>query len=301
MSVTITPPRNLTRRSRRQRRDRAETAGQVGFMRGGPITYAILAVVVIVSVFPFYWTIVAASRSNADIAQVPPPLLPGANLVSNLDKALTQVNMGKAILNSAIVSGSIALGTVLFCTLAGFAFAKLRFRGRNLLLLITIGTLMVPPQLGIIPLFMLIAKLHWVNQLQAVILPTLVSGFGVFFMRQYLSEALPIELLEAGRVDGASTFRIFWRIVLPIARPAMAVLGMLTFMQAWNDFFWPIIALTQDNPTVQVALLGLGQGYVPDQSIIMAGTLIGTLPLVAVFLLLGRQIVGGIMHGAIKG
>jgi cellobiose transport system permease protein len=148
---------------------------------------------------------------------------------------------------------------------------------------------------------MLIAKLHWVNQLQAVILPTLVSGFGVFFMRQYLSEALPIELLEAGRVDGASTFRIFWRIVLPIARPAMAVLGMLTFMQAWNDFFWPIIALTQDNPTVQVALLGLGQGYVPDQSIIMAGTLIGTLPLVAVFLLLGRQIVGGIMHGAIKG
>jgi cellobiose transport system permease protein len=302
MSVTITPPRNLTRRPRGRRRDRAETAaGQVGFMRGGPITYATLAVVAIVSVFPFYWTIVAASTSNADIARVPPPLLPGGNLASNIDKALTQVNMGKAILNSTIVSGSVALGTVLFCTLAGFAFAKLRFRGRNLLLLITIGTLMVPPQLGIIPLFMLIAKLHWVNQLQAVILPTLVSGFGVFFMRQYLSEALPIELLEAGRVDGASTFRIFWRIVLPIARPAMAVLGMLTFMQAWNDFFWPIIALTQDNPTVQVALLGLGQGYVPDQSIIMAGTLIGTLPLVAVFLLLGRQIVGGIMHGAIKG
>jgi cellobiose transport system permease protein len=302
MSVTITPPRNLTRRSRRPRRDRAETAtGQVGFMRGGPITYAILAVVVIVSVFPFYWTIVAASTSNADITRVPPPLLPGGNLAANLGKALTQVNMAKAILNSAIVSGSIALGTVLFCTLAGFAFAKLRFRGRNLLLLITIGTLMVPPQLAIIPLFMLIAKLHWVNQLQAVILPTLVSGFGVFFMRQYLSEALPVELIEAGRVDGASTLRIFWRIVLPIARPAMAVLGMLTFMQAWNDFFWPIIALTQDNPTVQVALLGLGQGYVPDQSIIMAGTLIGTLPLVAVFLLLGRQIVGGIMHGAIKG
>jgi cellobiose transport system permease protein len=298
MSVTTIPPRLLTRR----RRDRAGAGeGQVGFMRGGPITYALLAVVVIVSAFPFYWTIVAASTSNADIARVPPPLLPGGNLVSNFHKALTQVNMAKAVLNSTIVSGSIALGTVLFCTLAGFAFAKLRFRGRNLLLLVTIGTLMVPPQLGIIPLFMLIARLHWVNQLQAVILPTLVSGFGVFFMRQYLSEALPTELLEAGRVDGASTLRIFWRIVLPIARPAMAVLGMLTFMQAWNDFFWPIIALTQENPTVQVALLGLGQGYVPDHSIIMAGTLIGTLPLVAVFLLLGRQIVGGIMHGAIKG
>src|SRR5919198_267710 len=176
-----------------------------------------------------------------------------------------------------------------------------RRRGRNILLFITIGTLMVPPQLGIIPLFMLIAKLHWVNQLQAVILPTLVSAFGVFFMRQYLGEALPVELLEAGRGDGASTFRIFWRIVLPIARPAMAVLFMLTFVQAWNDFFWPIIALTQDNPTVQVALLGLGQGYVPDHSIILAGALISTLPLLAVFLLLGRQIIGGIMQGAIKG
>jgi cellobiose transport system permease protein len=294
MTVT-TIPRRLAGRGARERRHRA------GFLQGGPITYAILAVVALISIFPMYWTVVAASTSNSEIARVPPPLLPGPNLISNFHKAITQVNMAKAILNSVIVSGSIALGTVLFCTLAGFAFAKLRFRGRNLLLLITIGTLMVPPQLGIIPLFMLIAKLHWVNQLQAVILPTLVSAFGVFFMRQYLSEALPTELLEAGRVDGASTLRIFWRIVLPIARPAMAVLGMLTFMQAWNDFFWPIIALTQDNPTVQVALLGLGQGYVPDHSIIMAGTLIGTLPLIAVFLLLGRQIVGGIMQGAIKG
>jgi cellobiose transport system permease protein len=294
MTVT-TIPRRLAGRGSREGRH------HVGFLQGGPITYAILAVVAVISIFPMYWTVVAASTSNSEIARVPPPLLPGPNLISNFHKAITQVNMAKAILNSVIVSGSIALGTVLFCTLAGFAFAKLKFRGRNILLLITIGTLMVPPQLGIIPLFMLIAKLHWVNQLQAVILPTLVNGFGVFFMRQYLSEALPTELLEAGRVDGASTLRIFWRIVLPIARPAMAVLGMLTFMQAWNDFFWPIIALTQDNPTVQVALLGLGQGYVPDHSIIMAGTLIGTLPLVAVFLLLGRQIVGGIMQGAIKG
>jgi cellobiose transport system permease protein len=289
MSVATIPPRSRGRR------------GRTGYLQGGPITYAILAVVAMVSMFPIYWSIVAASTSNADIARVPPPLLPGGNLLSNLHKALTQVNMLKALVNSTIVSGSIALGTVLFCTLAGFAFAKLPFRGRNILLFITIGTLMVPPQLGIIPLFMLIAKLHWVNQLQAVILPTLVSAFGVYFMRQYLSEALPVDLLEAARVDGASTFRIFWRIVLPIARPAMAVLGMLTFVQAWNDFFWPIIALTQDNPTVQVALLGLGQGYVPDHSIIMAGTLLATLPLVVLFLLLGRQIIGGIMQGAIKG
>ncbi len=303
MTVTTVPRRtlrSLRRRAQGQGNGQGRR-GRISYLQGGPITYAILTLVVIISVFPIYWTIVAASTSNADIARVPPPLLPGPNLVSNLHKALTQVNMGKALLNSTIVSGSIAVGTMLFCTLAGFAFAKLRFRGRNVLLYITIGTLMVPPQLGIIPLYMVVAKLHWSNQLQSVILPTLVSAFGVYFMRQYLSEALPIELLEAGRVDGASTFRIFWRIVLPIARPAMAVLGLLTFTMAWNDVFWPIIVLTQENPTVQVALLGLGQGYVPDHSIIMAGTLIGTLPLFAVFMLLGRQIVGGIMQGAIKG
>jgi cellobiose transport system permease protein len=160
---------------------------------------------------------------------------------------------------------------------------------------------MIPSQLGVIPLFMLIAKLHWVNHLQAVILPTLVSAFGVFFMRQFLSEAMPDELLEAAWVDGAGTWRIFTAIVLPIARPAMAVLGMLTFLTAWNDFFWPIIALTSDNPTVQVALNNLGGGYVPDQSVIMAGTLVGTVPVLVVFAILGKHIVGGIMQGAVKG
>lgn len=140
-----------------------------------------------------------------------------------------------------------------------------------------------------IPLFMLIAELGWVNQLQAVILPGLVSAFGVFFMRQYLMQSLPDELIEAARVDGASTARIFWSIVVPIARPGMAVLGLLTFMAAWNDFFWPVVALTSSEPTVQVALRQLGGGYVHDQSVIMAGTLLGTLPVLLVFGLLGLR------------
>jgi cellobiose transport system permease protein len=244
---------------------------------------------------------VAASRSNAEIAATPPPLTPGGNLVSNIRHALDQVDMVKALLNSVVVSGSIALGTVLFCTLAGFAFAKLRFRGSTALLLIILATMMVPAQLGVVPLFILIAELGWVNQLQAVIFPTLVSAFGVVFMRQYLIRALPTEIIEAAVVDGASTFRIFRSIVLPAAKPAMAVLGMLTFLMAWNDFFWPIIALSSQNPTVQVALNSLGQGYVPDRSVILAGTLVGTVPVLVVFALLGKLIVGGIMEGAVKG
>ncbi|WP_405496982.1 carbohydrate ABC transporter permease [Streptomyces sp. NBC_00096] len=269
--------------------------------RGGRLTYAVLVCAVALSAFPLYWTLVAASRSNADLARPVPALLPGPRLLVNLQAVLEEADIGKALLNSLIVSGAITVGTVLCSTLAGFAFAKLRFRGRGALLSTVVASMMIPPQLGVIPLFMLIVKLHWVNQLQAVVLPGLVSAFGVFFMRQFLAQSLPDELIEAARVDGASYARVFWSIVVPVARPAMAVLGLLTFMTAWNDFFWPVVALSSQEPTVQVALRQLGGGYVHDQSVIMAGTLLGTLPVLLVFGLLGRQIVGGIMQGAVKG
>ncbi|MFC9915187.1 carbohydrate ABC transporter permease [Streptomyces sp. NPDC059862] len=267
----------------------------------GPLGYILLAVMAILSIFPLYWTMVAASTDNTRVSQTPPPFLPGPNLFSNLARAWDEAAMGKAMINSLIVAGVIALSTVLFATLAGFAFAKLRFKGRNALLMLVIGTMMVPPQLGVVPLFMMMSELGWSQQLPAVIFPTLVSAVGVFFMRQYLSEALPDELVEAGRVDGAHSLRIFWSIVLPVARPAMAVLFMITFVHAWNDFFWPFVVLDMTNPTVPVALTQLSAGYVRDQSLIMAGALLGTLPLLAMFIVFGRQIVSGIMAGAVKG
>ncbi|WP_413809315.1 carbohydrate ABC transporter permease [Streptomyces sp. OE57] len=271
-------------------------------LHGGKITYAVLILFTIGSLFPLVWTAIAASRTNTRLAQTPPPLWFGGNLFNNLDKAWNGANMGTALLNTTVVAGTVAASTVLFSTVAGFAFAKLRFRFKNILLMLTIGTMMVPPQLSVVPLYMMVAKLEWTDQLQAVIVPTLVSAFGVFFMRQYLSQALPTELIEAARMDGASSLRIIWHVVFPAARPAMAVLGMLTFVQSWNDFFWPFIALTQNgNPTMQVALTGLSRGYTPDQSLIMAGALLGTLPLLIAFVLFGKQIVGGIMQGAVKG
>ncbi|MBI0297689.1 carbohydrate ABC transporter permease [Streptomyces sp. PRKS01-29] len=271
-------------------------------LHGGKITYAVLILFTIGSLFPLVWTAIAASRTNTRLAQTPPPLWFGGNLFNNLDKAWNGANMGTALLNTTVVAGTVAASTVLFSTIAGFAFAKLRFRFKNILLMLTIGTMMVPPQLSVVPLYMMVAKLEWTDQLQAVIVPTLVSAFGVFFMRQYLSQALPTELIEAARMDGASSVRIIWHVVFPAARPAMAVLGMLTFVQSWNDFFWPFIALTQNgNPTMQVALTGLSRGYTPDQSLIMAGALLGTLPLLIAFVLFGKQIVGGIMQGAVKG
>ncbi|MEU3252316.1 carbohydrate ABC transporter permease [Streptomyces sp. NPDC006997] len=267
----------------------------------GPLSYVLLALTAILSIFPLYWTMVAASTDNTRVSQTPPPFLPGPNLFSNLARAWDEAAMGKAMVNSLIVAGVIALSTVFFATLAGFAFAKLRFKGRNILLMLVIGTMMVPPQLGVVPLFMMMAELGWSQELPAVIFPTLVSAVGVFFMRQYLSEALPDELVEAARVDGAHSLRIFWSIVLPVARPAMAVLFMITFVHAWNDFFWPFVVLDMTNPTVPVALTQLSAGYIRDQSLIMAGALLGTLPLLAMFIVFGRQIVSGIMAGAVKG
>ena len=260
-------------------------------LHAGPVTYLVLTVLALVSLAPLVWTAIAASRNNERLAQSPPPLWFGGNLFKNLQAAWEQAMRANPGVIINIVAGTITVGTVVFSTLAGFAFAKLRFRFSGLLLVLTIGTMMIPPQLAVVPLYLWMSNLGWSNQLQTVILPTLVSAFGTFFMRQYLVQALPTELIEAARVDGASSLRVVWHVVFPAARPAMA----------GNDFLWPIIALNQQNPTVQVALNSLGTGYIPDQAVIMAGALLGTLPLLIAFLLFGKQIVGGIMQGAIKG
>ena len=267
----------------------------------GPLTYLTLGGTALLFVAPFWYMLVAASRPMAEMNQWPPPLLPGDDLWSNVTTAVEQQSIGLALWNSLLVSGLITASTVLFCTLAGFAFAKLRFRGRDALFAVTLGTMMIPPSLSVVPLYSIMADLGLAGDLASVVLPSLVAAFGVFFMRQYLSSALPDELLEAARMDGATSLRTVFSVVLPIARPGMAVLGMLTFMTAWNDFFWPVVTLNSTNPTVQVALNNLGSGYVPDTAVIMAGTLVGTLPVLVVFVLLGRQIVGGIIAGAVKG
>ncbi|WP_392967124.1 carbohydrate ABC transporter permease [Streptomyces sp. LN245] len=300
-TTELTVPQAEAKTTTDGRPGRRRVLGAGKQLHAGPVTYVVLTVFALVSLAPLVWTAVAASRNNTRLAQSPPPLWFGGNLFKNLEAAWEQAGLGTAMVNSTIVAGTITVGTVVFSTLAGFAFAKLRFKFSGLLLLLTIGTMMIPPQLAVVPLYLWMSDLGWSNQLQTVILPTLVSAFGTFFMRQYLLQALPSELIEAARVDGANSLRVVWHVVFPAARPAMAVLGLLTFVMAWNDFLWPIIALNQQEPTVQVALNALGTGYIPDQAVIMAGALLGTLPLLIAFLLFGKQIVGGIMQGAIKG
>ncbi|MEW2507477.1 MULTISPECIES: carbohydrate ABC transporter permease [unclassified Amycolatopsis] len=264
-------------------------------------TYWVLAVFVLGSLFPFYWSFLVASRGNGMLTERVPPLLPGGNFFANAARVFDTVPFWKALANSVIVSGTVTLTTVLFSSLAGFAFAKLRFRGRNALFVFIVVTLAVPTQLGIIPLFIAMSKLGWAGGLQAVIVPNLVTAFGVFWMRQYTVDAVPYELIEAARVDGCSMIRIFWNVCLPAVRPAAAILAMFTFMMSWNDFLWPLVVLDVGNPTVQVALEKLQSGYYVDYSLVLAGTTLATIPILIVFLLLGRQIVAGIMQGAVKG
>ncbi|MCK2245005.1 MULTISPECIES: carbohydrate ABC transporter permease [unclassified Crossiella] len=269
--------------------------------RPNSTVYGLLLAFVLGSAFPFYWSFVVASRDSATVTERVPPLLPGGNFFANAAKVFDSVPFWKALGNSMIVAGTVTVSTVLLSTLAGFAFAKLRFRGRGVLFVAVVATLAVPTQLGIVPLYMLMAEFGWANSLAAVIVPNLVTALGVFWMRQYILEAVPYELIEAARMDGCSLIRTFWHVCLPAVRPAAAFLGMFTFMTSWNDFLWPLVALDAGNPTIQVALEKLQSGFYIDYSLVLAGTTMATVPVLLIFVLLGRHIVAGIMQGAVKG
>ncbi|WP_017556908.1 carbohydrate ABC transporter permease [Nocardiopsis baichengensis] len=271
--------------------------------QASPLTYAGLLLTVLVSVFPLWWMFVIATRTTDAAARFPPVLTPGDRFDDNLERLFgeTSANFGTGLMNSFIASGTVALSVVFFCSLAGFALAKLRFKGRTFFTVAVVLTMAVPVQVGIIPLLVLMEWLGWRGELQAVIVPFLVSGFGVFMMRQYVSQGVPDELLEAARIDGCSTFRTFWSVVLPALRPAMTVLGLLTFMTVWNEYVWAIAVLTPDNPTVQFSINQLQESaYARDFALMFTGATLATLPLLILFVLLGRQLVGRIMEGAIK-
>jgi cellobiose transport system permease protein len=261
-----------------------------------------LLLAILFTLYPLYYMFVIATRGLDAINDTPPPFTPAGAFGDNFGRVLdnADANFVKGLTNSIIVSSVVTVSVVLTGSLAGFAFAKLKFKGRNVLLLAVIATMMVPTQLGLIPLWDLMQDFGWYDTLQAVIVPFMVSAFGVFFMRQYATQAVSDELIEAARVDGCSTFRIYWNVVLPALRPACAVLGLLTFMQTWNEFLWPYAILTPENPTLQVSLATLSYAYYTDYSMVFAATAVGTIPLLVVFAIFGKQIISGIMEGAVK-
>lgn len=266
------------------------------------VAYLFLMLTFVVSVFPFYWMFVLATRTTADTNRFPPVVVPGGRFAENVGRVFENIDFFRALANTVVVATVDTAATLFFSSLAAFALAFLRFRGRQVIFWFIVGTMMLPNALGVVPLYLLMTKLGWVNSLKAVVVPGLVSAFGVFWMKQYAEQAVHPELIESARMDGCGNFATYARIVLPLLAPGLATLGLLSFMFCWNDFVWPLIVLKDDAViTIQIALRKLVSVYYRDNAMIMAGTFLATLPLLVAFLLFNRHIVAGATEGAVKG
>ena len=225
--------RPRTTRTRRRR----------GIVRVRWYTYLLLALAAAACIFPVYWMFVVSSVGSEAATQLPPRVVPGGNFLDLLRLVFETVPFVRSLVNSFIVAALIAVGQAFLCSLAGFAFAKMTFRGRDALFLVLVLTMTVPAQLAVIPQYMIVSQLGWVDTLQALVVPGLVSAFGIFWMRQHISATISDELLQAARMDGCSSWQIYARVDFPVVRPEAAVLGLLAFVNAWNDFLWPFIVL----------------------------------------------------------
>ncbi|MFB4161019.1 carbohydrate ABC transporter permease [Geomicrobium sp. JSM 1781026] len=266
------------------------------------IVYTLLIIVSLLSIFPIYWMFVMATNPNHVINSIPPVLIPGPEVMTNFENVLSNIPFFRNLLNSFFVASTITIGVIFLCSLAGFAFAKLQFPGRRSLFLIVLATMMIPPVLGVIPLYYLITNFGWLNDYRALIFPGLINAFGIFWMRQYIYSAVHDEIVEAARIDGCSNWRMYWNIVIPMVYPAFATLGIIVFMQIWGDFMWPLIALQDTSMyTLQVALSVLESDRSRDYGMIMSGTFWATVPLIVVFLIFNRLFIRSITDGALKG
>lgn len=268
--------------------------------------YALLLLGAFVSLFPFYYMFVQASQPSSEVLRFPPHLWFGASAWANI-KALWANGFGRALFNSVFIAVTSSILSVFIASLAGYAFAKYRFPGRSLIFGLFLLVLMVPYHVTAVPLFKMMASFtwftdsNWISTYQAVILPALANPFGIFLMRQSM-QALPDDLLDAGRIDGASEWRVFWTVALPTMRPTLAALGIYSFMFQWNSFFWPLIIMrdkAMETLPVRInALVGLS---IIDYGQLMMGTALTTLPIMLIFLAFQRQFISGAMAGAVKG
>lgn len=265
------------------------------------LTHVVLLLGVALSVFPFYWMFVMASRTTQDIFKFPPALVPGSHLLENIQKVFDSIDVLGATFNTLVVAVLTTVLVMFFDSIAAFAFAKYEFPGKNILFVVLLATFMVPAQLSTVPSFVIMANFGWVGTLQALIVPGAVNAFGIFLLRQYAQGAISTELLDAARIDGCNYWRQYWHVAVPLLRPALAFLGIFTFIGSWNDYFWPLVVLT--NParqTLQVALSQLNGLYNTDYSMVMAGTLIAVIPLIIVFFLGARQFLADLAAGGVK-
>ena len=263
--------------------------------------YAVLGVGLFLVVMPFLWMVISSFKPEREVRAVPPTWWPETITLDNYDRLFTQLDFPTYFMNSVIVALAVTIGNMVFCSMLGYALAKLDFPGKRALFLIVLGTLMVPGAVTFVPLFVMTTKMGLANTLIGMILPFLAGPFGVFLMRQYIL-TLPDELIQAARIDGAGELRIFASVILPLCGPALATLGILTFLGSWNNFLWPlVVAQTEDKYTLPVALALYAVGQNATQyGLLLAGSVVVVIPVLALFLLLQRYIMQGIAMTGIK-
>ena len=265
------------------------------------IIYAILIIGVVVSLFPFYLMFISATHTSGDVIAFPPKLYISGNLLANLKSLDADIGIGKVFYNSFFISVIYTLATILLDSMAGYALAKFNFKGKRIIFTMILLTIMIPNQVLLIPLFKLMSYLNWVNTYQAVIVPSLANAFGIFLMRQNML-SYPDSLIESARIDGLGEYSIFFKIVMPTIKPAIAALGVYMFMTQWNSFMWPLIILrTPQMYTFPLALAGLNGMSRINYGEIMLGTTLSTIPIMIIFFLLQKEFVSGILNGAVKG
>jgi len=264
------------------------------------LVHAALLIGAVITIVPLLWMVSASFMPQGQANTEPPQLIPSPPTLEHYRTLFTRLAIARTFRNSLFLALVVTAGSLLFNSMAGYAFAKLRFTGRDRVFALLIAALAIPVQVAMLPLFLLIKNLGLVNSLWGVIVPGLAGIFGIFLIRQY-ARSIPDEVLEAARIDGAGELRIYWRIVLPLIRPILVTLALFTFLGSWNDFLWPLVVLSdQSHHTLPVALANLVGEHVPDTELIMAGAVVTVMPVLILFLVLQRYYVQGIMMGSVK-
>jgi multiple sugar transport system permease protein len=297
MTQTLEKPATVTPVDTKPPKQRRNADG----LRTPAWLYVVMAVGLLVVVVPFIWMVVSSFKPESEVRAIPPTWLPQEVTTENYDQLFTRLDFPTYFLNSAIVALAVTLGNIVFCSMLGYALAKLEFPGKRVLFVLVLGTLMVPGVVTFVPLFVLTTNLGLTNTLPGMILPFLAGPFGVFLMRQYIL-GLPDELIQAARVDGAGELTIFARVIMPLCGPAIATLGVLTFLTSWNNFLWPlVVATSEDKYTLPVALALYAVGQNATQyGLLLAGSVVVVIPVLVVFLLLQRFIMQGVAMTGIK-
>ena len=271
-------------------------------LRLGPLLLnAVLIAGAALTVAPLLWMLSASLMPTGQANTSPPPLLPSRVTFEHYVELFSHLNLSRAFANSLLVSVLATACTLVTSSMAGYAFAKLQFPGREGLFRLLLTAMLVPAQVGMLPLFLMLKDLGLVNTYAGVLVPWLASVFGVFLVRQY-AMAIPDDLLNSARLDGAGEGRIYWSIVLPTMAPVMATLAVFVFMSSWNDFLWPLVVLSDERHyTLPVALASLVGEHVQDTELMMAGAVVTVLPVLLVFVVLQRWYIRGVMAGSVKG